>query len=66
MKVRGPALAKLGFQPTAKGLVEYMDCREPKDDLSGLSDAHVATAAGLLRSAPPSVAAADAAPPEPF
>ena len=39
MKVRGPALAKLGFQPTAKGLVEYMDCREPKDDLSRLSDA---------------------------
>ena len=38
VQVRGPALAKLGFQPTAKGLVEYMDCREPKDDLSGLSD----------------------------
>ena len=37
-QVRGPALAKLGFPPTAKGLAEYMACRDPGDDLGGLSD----------------------------
>ena len=30
--------SRLCRTPGAKGLVEYMDCREPKDDLSGLSD----------------------------
>ena len=38
LQVRGPALLKLGFEPTAEGLAEYMDCREPKDDLSSLDD----------------------------
>jgi len=39
MQCRGPALMKLGFEPTAAGLALWMDSCEPSDDLSSLSDA---------------------------
>ena len=39
MKVRGPALIKLGYKPTTKGLNEYMDSRYSGDDYSDLDDA---------------------------
>jgi len=38
MQCRGPALMKLGFEPSAAGLALWMDSREPSDDLSSLSD----------------------------
>lgn len=39
MKVRGPALIKLGYMPTTKGLNEYMNSRYSGDDYSDLDEA---------------------------
>lgn len=36
--MRGPALLKLGFHPSADGLDAWMAARQPADDLSSLSD----------------------------
>ena len=38
-QVRGPALIKLGYMPTTKGLNEYMASRYSGDDYSALNDA---------------------------
>lgn len=38
LQVRGPALIKLGFYPSNKGLAEFMASRDPGDDISALPD----------------------------